>query len=122
VLCHAPHLLSEEITKIHASITGSADLRSWHGAFRELPATNMFTTPAPSQPLLIPAGSAPDAPMRTRCRLATDISSSSSRIAGIPPARILVNIADRPARFAVEDGRVMPEPSAETTGSQEQTS
>jgi hypothetical protein len=46
-------------------------------------------------------------------RLAKDISSNSSRIAGIPEARILVNIADRPARFAVEGGRVLPEPGAE---------
>jgi phenylpyruvate tautomerase PptA (4-oxalocrotonate tautomerase family) len=46
-------------------------------------------------------------------RLATDISSSSSRIAGIPEARILVAIQEFHARFAVEGGRVLPEPGAE---------
>jgi hypothetical protein len=39
--------------------------------------------------------------------------SRSSRISGIPEAHILVNIADRPVRFVVEGGRVMPEPGAE---------
>jgi phenylpyruvate tautomerase PptA (4-oxalocrotonate tautomerase family) len=73
----------------------------------------MFTDASPSQPLLITGRIRAGRADADKVRLATDISSSSSRIAGIPPARILVNIADRPARFAVEDGRVMPEPGAE---------
>jgi phenylpyruvate tautomerase PptA (4-oxalocrotonate tautomerase family) len=48
-----------------------------------------------------------------KVRLAKDISSSSSRIAGIPEARILVSLQEFQARFAVEYGRALPEPDAE---------
>jgi phenylpyruvate tautomerase PptA (4-oxalocrotonate tautomerase family) len=104
--------LAAEITKIHASITG-APSAFVHVIFQELPASNVFTDATPSRPLLITGVIRAGRADADKVRLATDISSSSSRIAGIPPARILVNIADRPARFAVEDGRVMPEPGAE---------
>ena len=104
--------LAAEITKIHASITG-APSAFVHVIFQELPASNVFTDATPSRPLLITGVIRAGRADADKVRLATDISSSSSRIAGIPQARILVNIADRPARFAVEDGRVMPEPGAE---------
>jgi hypothetical protein len=46
-------------------------------------------------------------------RLTTDISSSTVRIAGIREARILVSLQARPTGFAVEGGRVLPEPGDE---------
>ena len=58
--------LAAEITKIHSSITG-APTSFVHVVFQELPATNLFTDSSPSQPLLITASFAPDAPTRTRC-------------------------------------------------------
>ena len=104
--------LAAEITKIHSSITG-APSSFVHVVFQELPATNVFTDSSPSQPLLITGVIRAGRADADKVRLATDISSSSSRIADIPQARILVNIADRPARFVVEGGRVMLEPGAE---------
>jgi phenylpyruvate tautomerase PptA (4-oxalocrotonate tautomerase family) len=104
--------LAAQITKIHSSITG-APSAFVHVVFQELPATNVFTDATPSQPLLITGVIRAGRADTDKMRLAADISSSSSRIAGIPEERILVNIADRPARFAVEGGRVMPEPGAE---------
>jgi phenylpyruvate tautomerase PptA (4-oxalocrotonate tautomerase family) len=104
--------VAAEITKIHSSITG-APSSFVHVVFQELPATNVFTDATPSQPLLITGVIRAGRADTDKMRLAADISSSSSRIAGIPEERILVNIADRPARFAVEGGRVMPEPGAE---------
>jgi phenylpyruvate tautomerase PptA (4-oxalocrotonate tautomerase family) len=104
--------VAAEITKIHSLITG-APTSFVHVAFQELPATNVFTDASPSQPLLITGVIRAGRADTDKVRLATDISSSSSRIAGIPEERILVNIADRPARFVVEGGRVMPEPGAE---------
>jgi phenylpyruvate tautomerase PptA (4-oxalocrotonate tautomerase family) len=104
--------LAAEITKIHSSITG-APSSFVHVIFQELPATNVFTDASPSEPLLISGVIRAGRADADKTLLATDISSSSSRITGIPPARILVNIADRPARFVVEGGRVMPEPGAE---------
>jgi len=104
--------LAAEITKIHSSITG-APTSFVHVVFQELPATNVFTDSSPSEPLLISGVIRAGRADADKVRLAKDISSNSSRIAGIPEARILVNIADRPARFAVEGGRVLPEPGAE---------
>jgi phenylpyruvate tautomerase PptA (4-oxalocrotonate tautomerase family) len=104
--------LAAEITKIHSSITG-APTSFVHVVFQELPATNVFTDASPSEPLLITGVIRAGRADADKVRLATDISSSSSRVAGIPESRILVSIADRPARFVVEDGRVTPEPGAE---------
>ena len=104
--------LAAEITRIHSSIT-RAPTSFVHVVFQELPATSVFTDSRPSQPLLITGVIRAGRADADKVRLATDISSSSSRIADIPQARILVNIADRPARFVVEGGRVMPEPGAE---------
>jgi phenylpyruvate tautomerase PptA (4-oxalocrotonate tautomerase family) len=83
--------LAAEITTIHSSITDAS----------------------PSEPLLITGVIRAGRADTDKVRLAKDISSSSSRIAGIPQDRILVNIADGPAQFVVEGGRVMPEPGAE---------
>jgi phenylpyruvate tautomerase PptA (4-oxalocrotonate tautomerase family) len=104
--------LAAEITKIHSSIT-RAPSSFVHVVFQELPATNVFTDSSPSQPLLINGIIRAGRADADKVRLANDISASSSRIAGIPESRILVSIADRPARFAVEGGRVLPEPGAE---------
>jgi phenylpyruvate tautomerase PptA (4-oxalocrotonate tautomerase family) len=104
--------LAAEITKIHSSVTG-APTSFVHVVFQELPATNVFTDSSPSEPLLVTGVIRAGRADADKVRLAKDISSNSSRIAGIPEARILVNIADRPARFAVEGGRVLPEPGAE---------
>jgi phenylpyruvate tautomerase PptA (4-oxalocrotonate tautomerase family) len=113
--------LAAEITKIHSSITG-APTSFVHVIFHELPATNVFTDASPSRPLLITGVIRAGRADGDKVRLATDISSRSSRIAGIPEARIRVNIADRPARFVVEGGRVMPEPGAEDDWLAETTS
>ena len=104
--------LAAEITKIHSTIT-AAPSAFVHVVFQELPATNVFTDASPSRPLLITGVIRAGRADTEKVRLATDISTSSSRITGIAQARILVNIADRPARFAVEGGRIMPEPGAE---------
>jgi uncharacterized protein (DUF2252 family) len=64
--------------------------------------------PSPEQDLVIDLNDFDEAHPggweRGSARLAKDISASSSRIAGIQEERILVNIADRPARFVVEGG------------------
>jgi phenylpyruvate tautomerase PptA (4-oxalocrotonate tautomerase family) len=104
--------MAAEITKIHSSITG-APTSFVHVVFDEQPPTNVFTDSSPSHPLLISGLTRAGRPDAEKTRLAKDISSSSSRIAGIPEARILVIIEESPARFAVEGGRVLPEPGAE---------
>jgi phenylpyruvate tautomerase PptA (4-oxalocrotonate tautomerase family) len=73
----------------------------------------MFNDTKPSHSLLINGAIRAGRADADKTRLAKEISSSSSRIAGISEAHILVSIDDLPARFAVEGGRVMPEPGAE---------
>ena len=104
--------MAAEITKIHSSITG-APTSFVHVVFQELPATNIFIDSSPSHALLINGVIRAGRTDQQKTRLALDISSSSSRIAGIPDARVNVSIMDIPARFIVEGGRVLPEPGAE---------
>jgi phenylpyruvate tautomerase PptA (4-oxalocrotonate tautomerase family) len=104
--------MAAEITEVHASIT-RAPTRFVHVLFHELPATNVFTDAAPSNPVLIDGLIRAGRSDADKTRLATDLSSSISRVIGIPEAHILVSIGDRPARFGVEGGRVLPEPGAE---------
>src|ERR1700737_4939209 len=104
---HTKAALAAEITKIHSSVTG-APTAFVHVVFQELPATNVFTDSSPSQPLLITGVIRAGRADADKVRLATDISSSSSRIAGISEARILLHLVDRPARFVVEGGLVYP--------------
>ena len=104
--------LAAEITKIHSSIT-RAPSSFVHVVFQELPATNVFTDSSPSQPLLINGIIRAGRADADKVRLAKDISASSSRIAGIPEACILVTLQEFQARFAVEYGRALPEPDAE---------
>jgi phenylpyruvate tautomerase PptA (4-oxalocrotonate tautomerase family) len=104
--------LATEITKIHSSVTG-APTSFVHVVFHELPNGNVFTAASPSRPLLINGLTRAGRADAEKVRLAKDISASSSRITDIPEARILVIIEDSSARFAVEGGRVLPEPGAE---------
>jgi hypothetical protein len=53
------------------------------------------------------------APTRRKQRPALEISAACSRATEIPEGRILVTIAEVPARFAVEGGRILPEPGLE---------
>jgi phenylpyruvate tautomerase PptA (4-oxalocrotonate tautomerase family) len=66
----------------------AAEITTIHSV--ELPASNVFTDSCPSQPLLITGVIRAGRADADKVRLARDISSSSSRIAGIPEARIRV--------------------------------
>ena len=104
--------VAAEITKIHAAITG-APTSFVHVVFYDQPQANVFTDATPSQPMLITGLTRAGRADSEKTRLAKDISASCSRVTRIPEARILVTIQDSPARFAVEGGRVLPEPRAE---------
>jgi hypothetical protein len=45
--------------------------------------------------------------------LALAIAQAGGRVTGLPQERVLVVIQSSPARFAVEGGRVLPEPGQE---------
>ena len=46
-------------------------------------------------------------------RLAVEIAEAATRITGIPAERVLVVFESSPAHYAVEGGRVLPEPGEE---------
>ncbi|GAX49715.1 tautomerase family protein [Streptomyces olivochromogenes] len=112
--------LAAEITRIHSSVTG-APSSFVHVVFTELPEANVFTDSAPSRPLLIHGTTRAGRPDAEKVRLAKSISTASSEITGVPESRVLVIITDTPARFAVEGGRVLPEPGDEDDWLDEQS-
>ncbi|GHH71604.1 tautomerase [Streptomyces sulfonofaciens] len=104
--------LAVEITKIHSAVTG-APTSFVHVTFTELPEANVFSDGSPSRPLLIEGMTRAGRADSEKIRLAKDISTAAGRVTDIPESRILVMILDTPARFAVEGGRILPEPGAE---------
>jgi phenylpyruvate tautomerase PptA (4-oxalocrotonate tautomerase family) len=96
--------LAAEITKTHSSITG-APSAFVNVVFQEVPATDMFTDSAPSRHLLITGSIRAGRVDTDKTRLAREVFSASSRITGIPEARIFSAIDDVPARSVVEGGR-----------------
>ena len=46
-------------------------------------------------------------------RLVAQIADAATRVTGIPADRVLVVIQNSPAHFAIEGGRVLPEPGEE---------
>ena len=82
--------------------------------FHELPTGNIFTDSAPSSSVLLINGWAREGhPTDETTQLVIDIARAGSRITGLPTENVLVVIQTSPARFAVEGGRVLPEPGQE---------
>jgi phenylpyruvate tautomerase PptA (4-oxalocrotonate tautomerase family) len=81
--------------------------------FHELPADNIYTDGVPASPVLV-SGWIREGHRKTEVtRLATAIAAAVTRIAGVPAERVLVVFESSPASFAVEGGRVLPEPGEE---------
>ena len=104
--------LAAEITRIHAEINRVPSTYV-NVVFHELPKGNIFTDSAPSSVLLINGWAREGHPADETTQLVIDIARASSRITGLPAENILVVIQSSPARFAVEGGRVLPEPGQE---------
>ncbi|MFE2599460.1 tautomerase family protein [Streptomyces sp. NPDC059396] len=104
--------LAADITRIHSEITG-APTSFVHVTFNELSGTNIYSDSVPSQPLLITGITRAGRADREKAELAKAVSSAAAHVTGVPEKRILVVITDHPARFAVERGRILPEPGVE---------
>jgi phenylpyruvate tautomerase PptA (4-oxalocrotonate tautomerase family) len=104
--------LAAAITKTHADIT-QAPSSFVHVIFDEQPQTNVFTDSVPSQPLIIVGNTRGGRADFQKTELGLAISSVSSAISGIPETKILVIIDDTQAKFAIERGRVLPDPGQE---------
>jgi phenylpyruvate tautomerase PptA (4-oxalocrotonate tautomerase family) len=104
--------LAGEIGRIHASINHVPSTYV-NVVFHELPADGIYTDGVPANPVLVSGWVRAGHPEAETTRLATEIAAAVSRIANVEVDRVLVVIQSSPARFAVEGGRVLPEPGQE---------
>ena len=108
--------LAVEISRIHAEIN-QVPATYVNVVFHELPVGNIFTDSSPAGPLLINGWVREGHHAAETTRLALAVAQAVGRVTGLPEEEILVTIQSSPARFAVEGGRVLPEPGREAAWS-----
>jgi phenylpyruvate tautomerase PptA (4-oxalocrotonate tautomerase family) len=104
--------LAREIALIHSEINHVPSTYV-NVAFHELSEDSLYTDGVPSSPVLVSGWVREGHPDAETTRLATEIAAAVTRITGIDADRVLVVFESSPARFAVEGGRVLPEPGQE---------
>ena len=104
--------LAGEIGTIHSEINHVPSTYV-NVVFHELPADSVYTDAVPTSPVLVSGWIREGHPKTEVTRLATEIASAVTRVTGVPAERVLVVYQSSPASFAVEGGRVLPEPGEE---------
>ncbi|MDT5236125.1 MAG: hypothetical protein QOF47_2112, partial [Mycobacterium sp.] len=104
--------LASEIARIHTSMIHVPSTYV-NVAFHELAADDLFAGGAPASPVLVTGWVREGHAADDTTRLATEISTAVAKVCEIDVERVLVVIQPSPARFAVEGGRVLPEPGQE---------
>jgi phenylpyruvate tautomerase PptA (4-oxalocrotonate tautomerase family) len=104
--------LAGEIARIHSEINHVPSTYV-NVAFHELPADAVYTDGRPAAPVLVSGWVRAGHPEADITRLATEIASAITQLAGIPADRVMAVFESSPAHFAVEGGRVLPEPGEE---------
>jgi phenylpyruvate tautomerase PptA (4-oxalocrotonate tautomerase family) len=104
--------LASEVGRIHSAINHVPSTYV-NVVFHELPKDNVYTDGLPASPVLVSGWVRAGHPEAETTRLAQEIANAVTRITGVPAYRVLVVIQSSPARFAVEGGRVLPEPGEE---------
>ncbi|MGH3541306.1 MAG: tautomerase family protein [Mycobacterium sp.] len=104
--------LAGEIATIHSEINHLPSTYV-NVVFHELPAGGVHTDGVPASPVLVSGWIRRGHPEAETTHLATEIAAAVTRITGVPAERVLVVFQSSPARFAVEGGRVLPEPGEE---------
>jgi phenylpyruvate tautomerase PptA (4-oxalocrotonate tautomerase family) len=104
--------LAHEIGRIHALINHVPGTYV-NVVFHELPMGAVYTDGVPANPILVNGWVRAGHPEPETSRLATEIAAAVSRVVNIAADRVLVVLQPSPARFAVEGGRVLPEPGQE---------
>ena len=108
----AKKALAGEIATIHSEINHVPSTYV-NVVFHELPADSVYTDGVPAGPVLVSGWIREGHPKAEVTRLATEIATAVTRIADIAVDRVLVVFESSPASFAVEGGRVLPEPGEE---------
>ena len=104
--------LATEIGEIHSAIN-HVPSSYVTVVFHELPHDAVYNGGVPANPVLVNSWVREGHPADETTRLATEIADAVTRIAGVPAELVTVVIVPGPARFAVEHGRVLPEPGHE---------
>jgi phenylpyruvate tautomerase PptA (4-oxalocrotonate tautomerase family) len=104
--------LATEIPRIHSS-RNHVPSTYVNVAFHELATDDLYAGGIPASPVLVTGWVREGHPADDTTRLATEISTAVVKICEIDVERVLVVIQPSPARFAVEGGRVLPEPGQE---------
>ena len=104
--------LAGEIATIHSEINHVPSTYV-NVVFHELPADSVYTDGVPASPVLVSGWIREGHPKAETTRLATEVAAAVTRVTGVPAERVLVVFETSPASFAVEGGRVLPEPGEE---------
>jgi phenylpyruvate tautomerase PptA (4-oxalocrotonate tautomerase family) len=104
--------LAGEIARIHSSINHVPSTYV-NVAFHELAADGLYTDGEPAMPVLVSGWVREGHQEDETTRLTTEIAAAVSKICDVEAERVLVVMQSSPARFAVEGGRVLPEPGHE---------
>jgi phenylpyruvate tautomerase PptA (4-oxalocrotonate tautomerase family) len=104
--------LAGEIARIHSAINHVPSTYV-NVVFHELPADAIYTDGRPAAPVLVNGWVRAGHPDADTTRLATEVGSAVTRITGVPAERVMVVFVSSPAHYAVEGGRVLPEPGEE---------
>jgi phenylpyruvate tautomerase PptA (4-oxalocrotonate tautomerase family) len=104
--------LAAEVTRIHSTVNHVPSTYI-NVVFNELPTEDVYTAGRPARPLIINGWVRSGHPDDETSRLVTEVAEAATRVTGIPAERVLVVIGNSPARFAIEGGRVLPDPGQE---------
>jgi phenylpyruvate tautomerase PptA (4-oxalocrotonate tautomerase family) len=104
--------LAAEIARIHSAINHVPSTYV-NVVSHELPADAIYTDGRPAAPVLVTGWVRAGHSDADTTRLATEISAAVTRVAGVPADRVMVVFTSSPAHYAVEGGRVLPEPGQE---------
>jgi phenylpyruvate tautomerase PptA (4-oxalocrotonate tautomerase family) len=104
--------LAGEVARIHSDINHVPSTYV-NVVFHGLPADSVYTDGHQAAPLLINGWVRQGHPDADVTRLALELAAAATRVTGIPADRVMVVFESSPAHFAVEAGRVLPEPGHE---------
>jgi phenylpyruvate tautomerase PptA (4-oxalocrotonate tautomerase family) len=104
--------LAGEIAQFHSAINHVPSTYV-NVVFHELLPGAIYTDGRPAAPVLVSGWVRAGHPDADTTRLATEIATAVTRITGVPAERVMVVFVSSPAHYAVEGGRVLPEPGEE---------
>ena len=104
--------LARDLADIHSRING-VPTTYVNVVFHALAEDDLYTDGVPASPLIVNGWTRSGHPEAKTDQLVREIADAATRITGITAEDVLVIISNSPARFAIEGGRVLPEPGQE---------